>query len=141
MPSFNQVTLAGNLTRDVDLKHTQGGTAVATIGLAINERRKQGESWVDDTVFVDVTLWGRTAEVAGEYLAKGSPVLISGRLRFEQWEKEGQKRSKLSVTGDKLQMLGSRRGDNTSQDGRTEDEYSQVAKNPAQPTAPDDIPF
>ena len=106
--SLNQVTIAGNLTRDVELKYTEGGTAVTEIGLAINERRKKGEAWVDVPVFVDVTLWGRTAEVAGEYLSKGSPVLIEGRLRLDTWETEGQKRSKLRVTAERMQMLGSR---------------------------------
>lgn len=109
MASFNRVILVGNLTRDVDLKYTGGGTAVTEIGLAVNDRRKnqQGE-WVDETTFVDVTLWGRTAEIAGEYLSKGSPVLIEGRLKLDQWESEGQKRSKLRVTCERLQMLSGR---------------------------------
>ena len=92
MASFNRVILMGNLTRDVEVKYLQSGMAVAEIGLAVNDRRKnqQGE-WVEEVTFVDITLWGRTAEVAGEYLSKGSPVLIEGRLKLDQWETEGQK--------------------------------------------------
>lgn len=111
MASYNRVILMGNLTRDVDLKYLQSGTAVSEIGLAVNNRRKnQAGEWVEEPVFVDVTLWGRTAEVASEYLSKGSPVLIEGRLKLDTWETEGQKRSKLRVVGETMQMLGSRGG-------------------------------
>ena len=80
MASYNRVILLGNLTRDIELKYTQGGTAVTDVGLAVNERRKAANGeWVEETTFVDVTFWGRTAEVAGEYLGKGSPVFIEGR--------------------------------------------------------------
>ena len=111
MASFNKVILVGNLTRDVDLKYTGGGTPVTEIGLAVNDRVKKNNEWVDETTFVDVTLWGRTAEIAGEYLSKGSPVLIEGRLKLDQCESEGQKRSKLRVTCERMQMLGGRGGD------------------------------
>lgn len=111
MASYNRVILMGNLTRDVDLKYLQSGTAVSEIGLAVNNRRKnQAGEWVEEPVFVDVTLWGRTAEVASEYLSKGSPVLIEGRLKLDTWETGGQKRSKLRVVGETMQMLGSRGG-------------------------------
>src|SRR4051794_40300845 len=106
MASFNRVILLGNLTRDIEVRYLQSGMAVTEIGLAVNDRRKnQTGEWVEETTFVDITLWGRTAEVAGEYLTKGSPVLIEGRLKLDQWEKDGQKHSKLKVTGDLLQML------------------------------------
>ncbi len=110
MASYNRVVLLGNLTRDVELKYTPSQVAIAKIGLAVNDRVKKNNEWVDETTFVDITFFGRTAEVAGEYLNKGSQILIEGRLRYETWESEGQKRSKLSVVGDKLQMLGSRSG-------------------------------
>jgi single-strand DNA-binding protein len=111
MASFNRVILMGNITRDFEVKYLQSGMAVTELGLAVNDRRKnqQGE-WVEETTFVDITLWGRTAEVAGEYLSKGSPVLIEGRLKLDQWEKEGQKHSKLRVVGERMQMLGGRGG-------------------------------
>jgi single-strand DNA-binding protein len=111
MASFNRVILLGNLTRDVEVKYLQSGMAVAEIGLAVNDRRKnQAGEWVDEATFVDITLWGRTAEVAGEYLSKGSPLLVEGRLKLDQWETDGQKRSKLKVVGERIQLLGSRGG-------------------------------
>jgi single-strand DNA-binding protein len=111
MPSFNRVILMGNLTRDVELRYIQSGTAVADIGLAISEKRKNASSgeWIEEVVFVDVTAWGRTAEVMSEYLSKGSPVFIEGRLKYDTWEgQDGQKRSKLKVTCDRMQLIGAR---------------------------------
>ena len=111
MASFNRVILVGNLTRDVELRYIPSGTAVTEIGLAVNDRRKnQAGEWVEETTFVDVTLWARTAELASEYLSKGSPVLIEGRLKFDAWEKDGQKHSKLRVVGERMQFLGQRGG-------------------------------
>ncbi|NMC20476.1 MAG: single-stranded DNA-binding protein [Thermogutta sp.] len=110
MASYNRVILLGNLTRDPEVRYTPQGTAVCDVGLAVNERRKNAAGeWIDEVVYVDVTLWGRTAEVAGEYLTKGSPILIEGRLRLDTWEsQDGQKRSRLRVVGDRMQMLGGR---------------------------------
>ena len=113
MAAYNYVALLGNVTRDIQVKHTQGGTAVCEVGMAINEKYKDKQgNVVEKCTFVDVTLWGRTAEVAGEYLRKGAPVLISGKLQLDQWEdrESGQKRSKLKVVGEMLQLLGSRNG-------------------------------
>ncbi|TWU33776.1 single-stranded DNA-binding protein [Novipirellula artificiosorum] len=109
MASYNRVILVGNLTRDIELRYTPGGMAVTDIGLAVNDRRKSSTTgeWVEETTFVDVTLWGRTAEVASEYLSKGSPLLVEGRLKYDTWESDGQKRSKLRVVGERMQMLGS----------------------------------
>ncbi len=110
MASFNRVILVGNVTRDVELRYTPSSLAVCDIGLAVNDRRKTATGeWVDETTFVDISMFGRTAEVAGEYLKKGSPVLIEGRLKLDQWEtNDGQKRSKLKVICDKMQLLGSK---------------------------------
>ena len=110
MASFNRVILVGNLTRDPELRYIPSGTAVSEIGLAVNDRVKKGDQWVDEVTFVDVTLWGRTAEIANEYLSKGAPVLVEGRLKLDRWEKDGQKHSKLKVVGERLQMLGAREG-------------------------------
>src|SRR5438874_2997225 len=136
MASFNRVILLGNLTRDVEVRYLQSGMAVTEIGLAVNDRRKnQAGEWVEEVTFVDITLWGRTAEVAGEYLSKGSPVLIEGRLKLDQWEKDGQKHSKLKVTGDRLQMLpkggggGGGRGSNQNYDEGGGD-YGEPAPGP-----------
>lgn len=151
MASFNRVILVGNLTRDVVVKYTQSQTAVTEIGLAVNDRvKKQGE-WVDETTFVDITLWGRTAEIAGEYLSKGSPVLVEGRLKLDQWEQDGQKRYKLRVVGEKMQMLGGRSGGGSGgghqeqQQRPQSDQYSNTANSASQPAGgppPDDeVPF
>lgn len=111
MASFNKVILLGNVTRDPELRYISSGTPVTEIGLAVNNRRKgaNGE-WVDETTFVDVTFWSRDAEIAGEYVTKGSPLMIEGRLKLDTWEKDGKKNSKLRVIGEKLVLLGSRQG-------------------------------
>jgi single-strand DNA-binding protein len=107
MASFNKVILLGNVTRDPELRYIANGTAVTDIGLAVNDRRKTATGeWVEETTFVDVTLWGRTAEIAGEYVTKGSPLLIDGRLKLDTWEKDGKKNSKLRVVCDRMQLLG-----------------------------------
>ena len=109
MASYNRVVLLGNLTRNPEVRYLPSGTAVCDVGLAVNDRRKnQAGEWTEETTFVDVTLWKRAAEVCGEYLVKGSPVLIEGRLKLETWETDGQKRSKLKVVGERMQMLGKR---------------------------------
>src|SRR5436305_6797015 len=143
MASFNRVILLGNVTRDIEVKYLQSGMAVAEIGLAVNDRRKnQAGEWVEETTFVDITLWGRTAEVAGEYLSKGSPVLIEGRLKLDQWETDGQKRSKLKVVGERMQMLGSRgvgqgggRGQGQNQNFDDGGDYGDVPSGPPAPAA------
>ena len=107
MASYNRVILMGNLTRDIELRYTPSGTAVTDIGLAVNDRRKSSSGeWIDETTFVDVTLWGRTAEVASEYLGKGSPIFLEGRLKLDTWEKDGQKNYKLHVVCDRMQLIG-----------------------------------
>ncbi|MEN0111313.1 MAG: single-stranded DNA-binding protein [Planctomycetota bacterium] len=152
MASYNRVVLVGNLTRDPELRHIPSGAAVSEIGLAINDRVKKGDQWVEETTFVDVTLWSRTAEVASQYLSKGSPVLIEGRLKLDTWEKDGQKRSKLRVVADKMQMLGGRGesggGPRNTRGPSRQDSYGDSYGAPADsysqaPAAPpeDDIPF
>ena len=113
MANLNKVMLMGNLTRDPEVRYTPKGTAVAELGLAINRvySAENGEKR-EETTFVDVTLWGRTAEIAGEYLKKGRPVFIEGRLQLDSWDDKqtGQKRSKLKVVGEAMQLMGSRGG-------------------------------
>jgi single-strand DNA-binding protein len=106
MANLNRVLLIGNLTRDPEVRYTPSkGTAVCDIGLAINRVIATDDGRKEETVFVDVTVWGRTAEVAGQYLTKGRPVFIEGRLQTETWEKDGQKRSRLKVVCENLQLL------------------------------------
>ena len=122
---LNKTMLIGNITRDVELKYTASGAAVANFGLAVNRiyTNADGEK-VEDTCFLDIVAWNRLAEVAGEYLSKGRPVFIEGRLQMDTWEQEdGQKRSKLKVIAQNIQFLG----------GKADD---SEGKNPD-----DDIPF
>lgn len=144
MASYNRVILVGNLTRDPELRHTGSGTAVCDIGLAVNDRRKNANGeWVEETTFVDVTLWARTAEVVCEYLGKGSPALIEGRLKLDTWETDsGEKRSKLKVVGERMQMLGKPGGGGGSP-RRQDSEYSQPApaKEPSGAVSDSEIPF
>jgi single-strand DNA-binding protein len=113
MANLNKVLLMGNLTRDPEVRYTPKGTAVAELGIAVN-RTYSGENGEkrEEVTFVDVTVWGRTAENAGEYLKKGRPVFIEGRLQLDSWEDKtsGQKRNKLKVVADNVQFLGSRGG-------------------------------
>jgi len=154
MASYNRVILLGNLTRDPELRYIPSGTPVSDIGLAVNDRRKNADGeWVEETTFVDVTLWARTAEVASEYLSKGSPVLIEGRLKLDSWEtSDGQKRSKLRVVCERMQMRGSRGGGGSGGGGspaaRQDSQYNQAAPSPQEqhepgppPPPDDDIPF
>ncbi|MEX0641977.1 MAG: single-stranded DNA-binding protein [Pirellulales bacterium] len=160
MANFNRVILVGNMTRDPELRYISSGTAVSDITLAVNDRVKKGDQWVEEATFVDITLWGRTAEIANEYLSKGSPVLIEGRLKLDRWEKEGQKHSKLKVIGERLQMLsgrgeggqggrggGAARGGARSSGGGGGDDFQQPYDEPEQftpaggPPQNDDIPF
>lgn len=110
MADLNIVVLAGRLTRDPELRYTPGGTAVTSFGLATSRRYKQGEEMKEDTCFVDITVFGRQAETSSEYLTKGSPVLVEGRLNFRRWEKDGQTHSKLDVVANRVQFLGQGRG-------------------------------
>lgn len=129
MPSFNKTILCGNLTRDIELKSTPQGTQVCDVGLAVNDKRKQADgSWIEDVLFVEVVMWGRTAEVAAEYLTKGSAVLIEGKLKLDQWEKDGEKRSKIKVVCDRMQMLG--RGDGSQASDQAAPAAGDTYKNP-----------
>jgi len=153
MASYNRVVLIGNLTRDVELRFTPQGTAVTDVSLAVNERVKRNDQWVEEVNFFDVTLWGRTAEVAGEYLGKGSSILIEGRLKHDRWEQEGQKRSKVKIIGEKMQMLGARGGGGSPSGGPSDSNSNssnsqQPQSNDSQQTAAaqgpppaDEVPF
>ena len=107
--NFNKVLLMGNLTRDIELRYTQGGTAIAKFGMAVNRRyTQQGGEQKEETCFVDLTAWGRQAEILNEYTKKGSPLFVEGRLEYSTWEaQDGGKRSKLAVVVENFQLLGS----------------------------------
>ncbi len=107
MADYNKVLLLGNLTRDPEVRYTPKGTAVGELGLAINDSYKAQDGTVKEQVtFVSVEVWGRQAETCKQYLTKGRPVFVEGRLRLDQWEQEGQKKSKLKVVAERVQFLG-----------------------------------
>lgn len=110
MPSFNKVILMGNLTRDPELRFTGQNTAVCNIGVAVNERwkNKQTDQWEDRVNFIDCEAWGRTAENINDFFTKGKSILIEGKLRLDQWEQDGQKRSKLKMVVDRFEFVGGR---------------------------------
>ena len=113
MANLNKVMLIGNLTRDPELRHTPKGSAVADLGLAVNRKVQDGNGgWKDETTFVDVTVWGSSAENAQKFLTKGRGVFIEGRLQMDVWDDKatGQKRSKLKVVADNLQFLPDGKG-------------------------------
>lgn len=158
MASFNQVILLGNLTRDVELKHTPSNQAVANIGLAMNRQyqTREGERR-EEVTFVDCEAWGRQAEVMAQYLSKGRPVFIQGRLKLDTWQdKDGGNRSKLKVVVENFQFVGGRDGgagggapSGAPSEGRREFQPSAPANTPPAaggggghaPVGEDDIPF
>ncbi|MGC6464473.1 MAG: single-stranded DNA-binding protein [Akkermansiaceae bacterium] len=164
MASVNKVMLLGNLTRDPEIRYTPKGTAVTDLGMAINRVRTgdNGER-IEEVTYVDVTLWGRQAELAGQYLGKGRPVFIEGRLQLDQWDDKqtGQKRSRLRVVGENMQFLPGGGGGNNSGGGNypqggnsaPQGQQNQQSQPPQQPNQggaaaadsfdndDDDIPF
>ena len=130
--SINRVIVSGNLTRDPELRSTAGGLAVLGFGVAVNDRRKNQQTgeWEDYPNFIDCTMFGARAEALSRYLNKGTKVSIEGKLRWSQWEREGQKRSKIEVIVDELEFMSSR-GDSSSYGGGMGGGYSAPA--PAAP--------
>jgi single-strand DNA-binding protein len=150
MASFNKVILVGNLTRDPELRYTPKGTAVAKLGLAVNRNwtSESGEK-KEEVTFVDVDVFGRTAENVGQYMRKGRPILIEGRLKLDQWEdkQSGQKKSKLGVVAETVQFLGSPGGGEGGAPAAPRAARPAAAAAPApegaeaEPPADDDVPF
>ena len=153
--SINRVIVSGNLTRDPELRSTAGGMAVLGFGVAVNDRRKNQQTgeWEDYPNFIDCTMFGARAEALSRYLNKGTKVSIEGKLRWSQWEREGQKRSKIEVIVDELEFMSSR-GDSSSYGGGMGGGYSAPTPSaPAYAPAPapvvnasssvydEDIPF
>lgn len=138
--SINRVCISGNLTRDPEMRFTAGGTSVMGFGVAVNERRKNSQTgeWEDYPNFVDCTLFGKRAEALEQYLSKGAKVAIEGRLRYSSWGKDGQKRSKLGVIVDEIELMSRR-------DGEQHQAYAQQGYQPApqvqEACYDEDIPF
>jgi len=154
MPSYNKVLLMGNLTRDIELKYTPSNMAVAEIGLAVNHRykTKEGEN-KEEVTFVDCEVWGKTAEIMSQYLSKGRPVFLEGRLKLDQWkDKEGGNRSKLKMVVESFQFIDSK-GSGGGDNGPSGERPTRTASGPSgkpqpaytgpqhEPVPEDDIPF
>lgn len=143
MSDLNVVALNGRLTKDAELKYTAAGMAIASFSVANNQRVKKGDAWVDDASFFDVTYFGKGAEAVHPYLMKGGLIGVSGRIRQERWEKDGQKHSRISIVADSVQLMG---GGGEKQQGGNQDQPARQARQ-AQPAPavndgfPDDIPF
>ncbi len=143
MANFNRVMLMGNLTRDVELKYTPSNQAVTNIGLAVNRRYKTKDTGEqrEETTFIDCEAWGRTAEVMNQYLAKGRPVFIEGRLKLDSWQdKDGGNRSKLKVVVENFQFVDSRGGGGGGGGGQQQSAPAN-AGGQHQPVSEADIPF
>ena len=130
--SINRVIISGNLTRDPELRSTQSGMDVMSFGVAVNDRRRnpQTNEWEDYPNFIDCTMFGARAESLSRYLGKGTKVAIEGKLRWSQWEREGQKRSKIEVIVDELEFMSSRNSDSSSYGGGMGGGYSAPAAAP-----------
>lgn len=147
--SINRVVLSGNLTRDPEVRTTQSGMPVMSLGIAVNDRRKNGQTgeWEDYANFIDCTMFGNRAQNVAQYLSKGQRVMLEGKLRYSTWERDGQKRSKIEVIIDDLDFQGTR---NQSSQGMTTDGATNASAYSA-PQTPvvdtsssvydDDIPF
>lgn len=151
MANLNKVMLLGNLTRDPELRHTPKGSAVADLGIAVNRKVSDGNGgWRDETTFVDVTVWGSSAENAQKYLSKGRGVFIEGRLQMDSWDDKatGQKRTKLKVVADNLQFLPDGKGGASRYSHQQTNDDSSSSSRQGGSAAPaddyseeDDIPF
>jgi single-strand DNA-binding protein len=145
--NINRVVLTGNLTRDPELRNTPSGTSVCSLRIASNTRRKDASgSWVDKPNFFDVTVWGAQGENCAQYLAKGRPVAIDGRLEWREWQdQQGNKRQSIDIIADSVQFLGSREGgDNGGRFTPQSDvpaDTSDYVSAPAGSSGDDDIPF
>lgn len=142
MPNFNKVILAGHITRELDLRYAQSGTAILQIGLAVTDKYGSGENRKEKTCFVDCTAFGKSAEIIHQYVGKGDPILIEGRLELSQWKdkKTGDNRSKLGVVVESFQFLGSPGG---KRDSAPPKRPPQKREEPQEQEEPDygDIPF
>ena len=144
--SINKVILTGNLTRDPELRATPTGTPVLSFSVAVNDRRKNPVSgeWEEVPNYIDCNVFGTRAEALAKYLSKGSKVGVDGKLRWSSWEKDGQKRSKVDVTVDNLELLSPRNGGGSAYLDQAATAVSTVDKIPAAPEITvydDDIPF
>lgn len=144
--SINKVVLTGNLTRDAEMRYTQSGSAVASLGIAVNDRVKNSSTgeWEDYANFINCTMFGKRAEGLQPYLTKGQKVAVDGRLRYSTWESDGQKRSKIEVIVEDLELLGGRGGNSQPAQSGNKAAYSAPATpvvNEDSSVFDEDVPF
>jgi single-strand DNA-binding protein len=136
--SFNQVTLMGNLTRDPELRTTPNGATVCSFSLALNRSYKNGEgNWTEVTDYVDIVAWGPLGERVAQYLTKGRPALVSGRLQSRSWEQDGQKRSKVEVVANDVTFLGGAPGGGSGAPASSDDQGDEPTPAPKKSTKKD----
>jgi len=123
MADVNHVVLIGRLTRDSELRYTQNGTPIVKFSIAVNRRKKTGEEWVEEVSFFDVVFWGKMGESINQYLVKGKQVAVTGELRQNRWEQDGQPRSKVEIVANNLQLLGLSQGSGKQQGYQSADSY------------------
>lgn len=128
MADINHVVLVGRLTRDAGLKFTSSGLAICEFSLAINRRVKQGDNWVEEPHFFDITLFGKVAEAIAKYMLKGNQIAVEGELRLDRWEQDGQKRSKIKIIANNVQLLGSRGGSSGSSGDGGSNRFQRTAE-------------
>ncbi len=141
MADINHVVLVGRLTRDAQLKYTNSGVPISTFAVAINRRIKQGDRWTDEAHFFDITLFGKQAEAINQYLRKGNQVAIEGELRQDRWEQDGQKRSKIVIVANNIQLLGNRSAGTGDRAAPLPEGDIPSVETGATETFEDDIPF
>ncbi len=126
--SINRYVCTGNLTRDMELRRTQGGMTIGSFGIAVNDRRKNNQTgeWEDYANFFDVTMFGSRAESISSYLVKGKKVAIDGKLRWSQWERDGQKRSKVEIIADDVELLGDKGGSGARKSGDPQQVQAEI---------------
>jgi len=115
MANYNKAVLIGNLCKEPELRYTPQGTAVVNITLAINRKYKSGDELKEETAFVPVVAWGKTAEIINQYCHKGSPLMVEGRIQTRSWEKDGQKQYKTEVVVENIQLLGNKKEEKPEQ--------------------------
>ena len=142
MNGTNVVAVVGRLTRDAEVKYTGAGMAIASCAVAVNTSRKDAQgNWTDEANFFDVTIFGKTAETLKPYLIKGKQIAVTGHLKQDRWEKDGQKFSKVSIVADTVELLGDKRSGEPAPQSAYAQQYQQQQQAPAQQEFPEDIPF
>ena len=148
MTDINHVILIGRITQDLNEQsfgYTNNGQAKANISIAVNRSKKQGEEWVEEVSYFQITIWGKTAENLKPYLTKGKQIAVDGYLKQDRWEKDGQKQSRVSIVATNVQLLGGKDVGNTSSGSTTNNQVKQPSETnsfePSSEDFPEDIPF